>query len=387
MKITINREELLIRLKEINKIIEVKSLNKERALTYLKFVPDKNALYLYGFNFSLNINAIYKIELEDLKEKLIIGVNGKLLQNLITKLKTETLNFEFTKESLKISNSKSKLKLTIQNFDEVPNMKTVKDEEVIKVKVKRSNFLNSISNVIDTVLQNDTRPLLEGISFKSKKVNNKNLLELVTIDGYRMSLDVLNTEEIEKEISCVVHAKFLYKILNSLSIFSEEELILNISNASFVIENDLMRLKTLLLEGDFVNYTQFLPSSSKKKFSTFEVNRKEFLESLEVIKIISENGIVNSNGVFIISEKESKLKIETINVNSGIEFIEIKNKENITADIRIGFNINYFIHSLKILKADKIKFLYTTNSNQMYLIEDTSEIIQMILPVREKVAK
>ena len=296
-------------------------------------------------------------------------VPGKFFCEYIKKLNNEQIELHVDeKNMLSIKYTDSVGKIQCMNYTEFPTMKQMEDSEHFSMSTKDLKSL--INKSIYAVATEDVRPILKGVKLEI----TKSQITAVALDGYRLAVvkkPVLNTTA---EFSCIVPARSLKEISQLLD-DTDNPTEVFIGRNYLMVDIDNTRITTRLLEGDFINYTQIIPTD----FSTNVIlNKDQLLDALERASLLSR---VDRNNLvkFDIGEK-----VMVLSSKSDIGDI----KENITIsltgkDLSIAFNARYFTEALKNISDEFLKLQFTSAVSPCIITSnDTDEFLYLILPVR-----
>lgn len=318
----------------------------------------------------LDITIENTIEVEEYEPGEIV-VYSKLFGDIIRKLPNDNVYVNINGTDINIKCKNSEFNIIGISSEEFPIIKDLEDEydvinfnkEMLKEMIKRTSFAASID---------ESKGIITGILIEVEKNN----LNMVAIDGYRMAI---TREDIicENNKKVIISAKNLNEISKILTELDTEDLIVKLliykKKAVFLIDN--LKVVTRLLEGQFIKYKDILPKENKCEVI---INRNEFLNSIERASLLSKEGKNNLIKINIEDcEMIIKSKSEEGEVTENIEII--KNGDNLT----IGFNAKYVLDILKVIDDEKIKMLFNTNiSPCMVEPYEKNNFEYLILPVR-----
>ena len=141
------------------------------------------------------------------------------------------------------------------------------------------------------------------------------------------------------------------------------------------------KIVTRLLEGEFLNYQNVIPTSWETKI---RINKYILQNCLERVSLISSSSI----------EKEKKYPVK-ISIDVGKVLISCTNqtgeaKEEIYIstegkNIEAGFNPKYFLDSLKVIEDEEVFVEFGTNISPCLVKSvENNDYVYMILPIRIK---
>jgi len=332
----------------------------------IKVVAEEDFVTLSATDLELSIEKTIR-GMVQIEGEMVVP--GKFFCEYIKKLNNEQIELNVDdKNMLSIKYTDSVGKIQCLNSHEFPQIKQLENAEYFEMKEKDLKAL--INKSIYAVATEDVRPILKGVKLE---ITNSQVTA-IALDGYRLAVvkkPVVNTTA---EFSCIVPARSLNEI--SKLIGDEDKTIkVNVGRNFLMVDIDNTKMTTRLLEGDFINYTQIIPTD----FSTnIVLNKDQLLDALERASLLSR---VDRNNLvkFDISDKVMVL-------SSKSEIGDIK--ENITIslkgnDLTIAFNARYFTEALRAISDEFLKLNFTSSvSPSIITSNDTDEFLYLILPVR-----
>lgn len=298
-----------------------------------------------------------------------IAVPAKRFIPIIRELPHEEITLEILKNNLLIRCGKIEFKINCLPATEFP----VIEEEARKVliKVSAADLMEMIRFTSFCVGFEDVNYVLNGILFELYE----DTISLVSTDGKRLACIKRKLPTTQSEIKTKISFIFPLKSITELAklikdIDDEVYIYVEKGNVGFDLKGTLFISKPI--EGDFPNYSQYIPEPSKNKL---HLKRKEFLASLRRAELLS---IPDHLGVKL------ELKKEEVMINKSTPQLgEIK--ENIPAQytgprIEVGFNPTYLIDVLKNIEVEDIEFeIYDVDKPAVLRLED---YIYLVLPMK-----
>ena len=332
----------------------------------IKVVAEEDFVTLSATDLELSIEKTIRAMVQIEGEMV---VPGKFFCEYIKKLNNEQIELHVDEKNvLSIKYTDSVGKIQCLNATEFPQIKKLEDSQYFEMREKDLRSL--ISKSIYAVATEDVRPILKGVKLEI----TKDQITAVALDGYRLAVvkkPILNSTA---EFSCIVPARSLNEISKLLS-DEDKPIRVNVGRNFLMVDIDNTKMTTRLLEGDFINYTQIIPTD----FNTNVIlNKDQLLDALERASLLSR---VDRNNLvkFDISDKVMVL-------SSKSEIGDIK--ENITIsltgnDLAIAFNARYFTEALRVTSDEFLKLNFTSSVSPCIITgNDNDEFLYLILPVR-----
>ena len=332
----------------------------------IKVVAEEDFVTLSATDLELSIEKTIRAMVQIEGEMV---VPGKFFCEYIKKLNNEQIELHVDEKNvLSIKYTDSVGKIQCLNATEFPQIKKLEDSQYFEMREKDLRSL--ISKSIYAVATEDVRPILKGVKLEI----TKDQITAVALDGYRLAVvkkPILNSTA---EFSCIVPARSLNEISKLLG-DEDKPIRVNVGRNFLMVDIDNTKMTTRLLEGDFINYTQIIPTD----FNTNVIlNKDQLLDALERASLLSR---VDRNNLvkFDISDKVMVL-------SSKSEIGDIK--ENITIsltgnDLAIAFNARYFTEALRVTNDEFLKLNFTSSVSPCIITgNDNDEFLYLILPVR-----
>lgn len=242
------------------------------------------------------------------------------------------------------------------------NKKIVLPQEKVKSMVRRTAF---------AISTDETRYVLNGIfmSLKDDKVT------MVATDGRRLALA---EEEISTEVQgdFIIPTKAVSELTRLLQGNGNVEIKLTENQAAFTLTDEKgfsVLLITKLVEGNYPNYRQVIPTETKERVALI---RDEFLQALRRAEFMTSD---KANSVKLAFTKNNlTITANTPEVGEGRESIAINYKGK---DIAIAFNPSYMMDPLKALDTDEV-FLELSDELSPGLLKVNGPFLYVLMPMR-----
>lgn len=332
----------------------------------IKLKAYNNILELSATDSELSI--IKRIKAEVTKEGEIV-VPGNFFNNYIRRLTGEQLKLTVLDgHQLKISYTDSEGSIQCYSSEEFPLIKKIENDEFFVISQK--DFKNLVNKSIFSVAIDDSRPILKGVLLEIG--NDK--ITAVALDGYRLALVKKKLNETKIRTSIIVPSRSLSEISKLLN-DSDDLLKVYIKDNCLMINLDNVEIITRLLEGDFINYNQILPTEFQTECI---INKEQFDDTLDRASLLAK---FDKNNLVKFDIKENNVQITS---NSEIGNIKENLPVNLKGnDIVIAFNARYLSDILKVVGDEFLK-IKLNSSYSPCIIEplESNEYLYLVLPVR-----
>lgn len=305
MKVQINFEKLK---KEINKaIVACMKTGSNPNLKGILLEGSNGTLCIRSTNIDVGFESNITCKVEQDGKFLILGdVLGRLLSTVNSK-NANMCEIVFEDNVCTISIDQHNFKLKTLSFESFPNLPTVSG---VEIDVDNKTFLNGLKSVIYSVAKSEIKPEISGIFVKFIENN----LYFVATDAYRLAEKKVDMEEVP-EISFIIPEKNVKDLLRIIDNDFDGNIKLTISKNSIQIKENNTFLVSRLIEGNFPNYTQIIPSAPVS-FAIFL--KEDLVKSLRIVSFFSDKTQqINLN----ITENNTEMEASNNEVGSTKEIL------------------------------------------------------------------
>jgi len=340
-------------------------------LNNILLTTQKGFLKISSTNLEMAIETKIRAKID---EEGNITIPAQLLNNYISLLPNEILNFDLDKDELIIKSEKQKTKIKGISADDFPIIPQIEKKE--KFLIDSKEFKSALEKTIFTISPSEIRAELSGALFSFNTPKQKKLT-IVGTDSYRLAEKEIELKEsnIKEEKNIIIPIKTLQEILKIIKNEGEVEIYLSESQILFIYQNT--ELISRIISGEYPNYKQTIPESYKTKII---INKEEFLRSIKIASLFTKIGINDINLEFAV--KNSQIIISSLNNQLG-ENKTILNAEITGQNNEIVFNYRYLIDGLINLPDGEL-ILEVINDNTPGLIKSTGDpfYLYLIMPIK-----
>ena len=370
MKIVCYKENIL---KAINSVVKgVASKTTMPILEGILIQTNDKEIKLTTYDLEIGIEYVMECEVEEQGSTV---VNAIMFSEIIRKLPDTEIHITLNnKNLLEIECEGSLYKLATMNPEEFPELPKIEVEN--SIEIDQTLLKNMIRKTIFAVSNEESRPIFTGCLFEIE--NNK--LTVVAVDGFRLALRSIFLNKQSNNFKAVIPGKTLNEV-NKILLDSFEPVKIGVSKNQALFEMDNCKIVTRILDGEFLNYKNVIPSNWETRI---KVNKNNIQNSFERISLISSSTV----------EKEKKYPVK-VQVDIGKITISCTNqtgdaKEELYVstegkNLEAGFNPKYFLDSLKAIDDEEV-YIEFGSSISPCLIKSTenNDYTYMILPIRLK---
>lgn len=365
MKFIINKEELAQKLQVIFGPTTTKQ-NFPILNSVLISAINNNKLKFITTDLDITIISFQEAEITETGE---IAIPMKRFVSIIKELPSNKITIETIKSNLLIKCEKIEFKLNTLDPKEFPTIEEEKKASLIKIN--SSDLEEMIRLTSFCVGYEDTNYVLNGIFFE---IFNDNI-NIIATDGKRLSFITkklpASQPEIKTKISFILPIKAVNEFYKLIKEFNNE-IFLSIEENKVIFDLKGTQFITRPIEGEFPNYSQYIPKENKDKL---KIDRQQFILALRRADLLSTQ---DYQGVKLELKKDN-LVISKNTPQLG-EVKETLDVQYSGAALQIGFNPNYLIDALKNLGDQEVSFEFFGPDKPAVLRKEN--YIYLTLPIK-----
>jgi len=306
-----------------------------------------------------------------------VVVPAKLFSGFISSLPNDKVLIESKDNNLNIECGKLKTNIQGYNPEDFPIIPEFKESGFLEID--NDKLCQAISQVSDIPTNSQSRPEISGVYFYFSKNN----LKMVATDSFRLAEKTIVLEKfIDKEVSFILPQRSVREVLNILDgkigtvkiLFSNNQVLFEFPMKE--VKHPLIQIISRLIDGDYPNYQDIIPSKFKTKVV---LKRDEFLNQLKTASLFSDK---NNEVKISVNKEDEEIEILSKNPNIG------ENKSNISAKINgdsisVSFNYKFLIDGLSNIKSSEVEFSVSKEEGACILkpVGDFS-YIYVVMPIK-----
>lgn len=365
MKLICDGFELSEAVNKVMKATAIRSTNP--ILEGIKLKAEDDELTLSATDLELSIEKKIKADVKIEGETVVAG---RFFSELVKKLNSEKI--EITKNSdentIRIKYTDSEGLIQTMPVSEFPEIKTIESPEYITLR--QNDFKQLINMTIFSAAYDDSRPILKGILMEV--ADNK--ITAIALDGYRMALCTKPLIKTTANLNFVVPARCLSEVAKILD-DSDSEISILVQKNYILINIEETKIITRLLDGDFINYKQVIPSNTN---TVVTISKKYLEETVDRTSLLAR---LNKNNLVTFNITETLMCVSSTSDMGNIkEKIAVNTKGK---EIVVAFNARYFSECLKSINDEYININFTSPIAPCTITAtENSEYLYLILPVK-----
>jgi len=366
MKLSISRDQLLKPLQQVSGVVEKRQTLPVLANVLLQV--EAGRLVLTGTD--LEVELVARAELAGSFSDGEITVPARKLLDICKSLPASAeLELKLDSQKLTVKSGKSRFSLATLPASEFPNLEESRGS--FSFNIGQKSLRKLIDNTAFAMAQQDVRYYLNGMLFE---VSN-GLLRTVATDGHRLALcsETADAATADK-IQVIVPRKGVQELARLLS--DDDELVsITIGNNHLRATIGNISFTSKLIDGKFPDYERVLPKGGDK---VVLANREELKQALHRVSILSNE---KYRGIRLQLSNEL-LRIQANNPDQE-EAEEEVTLEYLGGSLEIGFNVNYLLDVLNVLRGANAKVvLGDSNSSALIQEVDSNDALYVVMPMR-----
>ena len=375
MKIVIEKKDLSTITSQVYRAASSK--NTIPVLSGLMIRAEENRLTMTATDMEIGIKA--STPHVDVVESGQVLVNAHYFADFIKVLPDTKIILEYdpSRAKLKVSYGKSSGFLNTYREQEYPDLPLQNTEQIIALPQK--TIKDALRKTSFAAAQSHFRQVFTGVLFDFD--GDDKTLKVVASDTHRLAYFKyqITGDEI-KQTSFIIPSR----TVNELSRWLEETddligIALSPNNVVFYKEN--FTLISRLIEGQYPNYEQVIPSAAKTQIMVDSHLFANILERAKVMptddKLKIPNVLINirDNEAVLNSYSEMMGEIEEI-----IDDIQISGDK----DFKISFNTNYFLDVVKLLASESDEIFINLNGSlgSAVINSNKQDYLYVLVPLR-----
>ena len=297
-----------------------------------------------------------------------IILTAKLFAEIVRRSPDEDITIDVDdRNTATITSGVSCFTIIGMNAAEFPEFPKITDTDTLRLP---ANVLKSmIRQTLFAIADSNAKPIHQGSLFKIED----NMLDVVSVDGYRLALR-REAIRFDGSLDFVVPGKTLSEVLKLLK-DSEGEVEICPSRRHILFRIDNYTVISALLEGEFLDYKSALPKDKKTEVT---VSTRTMIESVERVSLLITDRL-KSPVRCVIGEDTVKLFCTTT-MGRATDQISAE----ISGDqLEIGFNNKYLLDALRAAETDEVRLQLGGPISPMLVLPKEGDAFSfLVLPVR-----
>ncbi|MDQ3621891.1 MAG: DNA polymerase III subunit beta [Verrucomicrobiota bacterium] len=250
--------------------------------------------------------------------------------------------------------------------EEFPPLPLFEDAKVFNIPQKE--LRDGLKKTAYAISTDETRYVLNGILFSFKD----NKLTMVATDGRRLALVDIETEFPQShEVDIIAPTKCVTELARLVG--GEGELKMSVGDNQLAFEVNGRLLVSKLIEGNYPNYRQVIPSETKERVT---LERELFLHAVHRVSLLASE---KSNSVKLTFSKNNiEIGANTPDVGEARESLPVAYKGK---EFSIAFNPDFLMAPLRNLSEDEV-YLDLIDEMSPGVVRINTPFLYVLMPMR-----
>jgi len=331
---------------------------------------------LVGTDLEVQITASYSLTP---KADGTTTVNSKAFSQYINSLtKEETVAISQEKNKLTVSTNNSRADFTTKSAQDFHLFE--ESEKSLLLEIDSDSLSLMIDKTLFSCSKDEVRPILTGVLFE---VEAKSLV-MVSLDTYRLSKisAVINNQVLEREefvvsslaleaIQRVIKDQFMGELIDTKKV----SFYMSKSKNFIVIEYGPISICTRLLEGEYPNYKDIIPSAYETEITA---EKTAILNALKRVAVFAQSAI---NQKLYITTNGSTASLEAFvpEIGNVKDELPVEVKGN---NIKIAFQLRFLSDIINNINDENVVMRVLNNESPCIFIDNTVQsYIHLLMPL------
>jgi len=337
MKFSATKEKLLEGLQQVQNVVSTRTTLP--ILSNVLLQAKEGAVHLTTTDLDVGVRGSFEANVDKVGATTL---PARRLFTIIRELPSSEIAIEVDgKNAASIRSGQSFFKILGLPEEEFPPLPKFENAKVMTMRQK--DLHDGLRKTAYAISTDETRYVLNGVLFSFKE----NRLTLVATDGRRLAmLDIELEFPRSHEAEIIVPTKAVTELQRLLKDDGEVKISVGSGQIAFDLNNTLLVSK--LIEGNYPNYKQVIPSEAKERVT---LERETFLNSLRRVSLLASD---KSNSIKLnFSKNNIEITANTPEVGEARESLPVAYKGR---DFAIAFNPEFLMAPLRNLTEDEVFF-------------------------------
>jgi DNA polymerase-3 subunit beta len=337
MKFSATKEKLLEGLQQVQNVVSTRTTLP--ILSNVLLQAKEGAVHLTTTDLDVGVRGSFEANVDKVGATTL---PARRLFTIIRELPSSEIAIEVDgKNAASIRSGQSFFKILGLPEEEFPPLPKFENAKVVTMRQK--DLHDGLRKTAYAISTDETRYVLNGVLFSFKE----NKLTLVATDGRRLAmLDIELEFPRSHEAEIIIPTKAVTELQRLLKDDGEVKISVGSGQIAFDLNNTLLVSK--LIEGNYPNYKQVIPSEAKERVT---LERETFLNSLRRVSLLASD---KSNSIKLnFSKNNIEITANTPEVGEARESLPVAYKGR---DFSIAFNPEFLMAPLRNLTEDEVFF-------------------------------
>jgi DNA polymerase-3 subunit beta len=293
---------------------------------------------------------------------------AKLATEIVRALADGAITIECDAEEGHITAGRSHFTVRLQPVEHFPRLSPPPPD---KVTLDADEFATALRQVVRAASSDNMRPILTGVLMAAEGDG----LRLVATDSYRLAVrDLPGTSVLREGQAVLVPSRSLGELGRLLT--GGGEVTVGLAEREVTFEAGDSKLITRLLEGDFPNYRQLIPSSHPNRLT---IGREPFLDAIRRVRLLAKEA---QAATIRLTLKADGMELTATTQDVGQAHEELDAKYEGT-EMTIAFNPDFLLDGIEAVEGDEVS-LETVDALKPAVVRsvESQDYLYLLMPVR-----
>ena len=300
-------------------------------------------------------------------------IPARLAADIVRSLEPGAVTFEAGDDEVRITSGRSQFAVRMLSAGDFPRLPFAGPDGVPgdAVTLAGAEFADALRQVVRAASADDARPILTGVLMAAEATG----LRLVATDSYRLAVrDLPGTTVLGEGQQVLVPSKALSELQRLLG-GGDTEVVLRLGEHDATFDVGHVRLTTRLIEGEFPNYRQLIPSSYPNRLV---VAKEALVDAVRRVKLLVRDATTPVR----VALRSDVIVLTVVSSEVGQASEEVDAKYEGT-EMTVAFNPAYLIDGLEAVSGDEA-MLETLDALRPAVIRavEGEEYLYLLMPVR-----
>ncbi|HUV09412.1 MAG TPA: DNA polymerase III subunit beta [Acidimicrobiia bacterium] len=333
-------------------------------LSGIKVTLSPGQVEFTGSDLELTIRVRVPAEVEGEGSAVLVA---RLLVDTLAKLSSDTVSVEIGEEQAKIEAGRFRSEVRTLAASDFPRLHETEGDAV---RVAGGPLAEGLRQVVPAASKDDARPILTGVLITATGDG----VRLVATDSYRLAVrDLPGVTLLPEGQKVLVGAKGLGELQRLLG-SSDVDVYLGDRHVTFKLETT--ELTARLIEGDFPNYQQLIPSGYPNKMT---VERDSFTAAVERVSLVGGTSRDSAPIRLAMSNDGLELSATAQDVGQSFEPVEAKFEGT---DVTVAFNSRFLLDGVEAAASPELTIESIDPLKPAVLRGKDADFLYLLMPVR-----
>jgi DNA polymerase-3 subunit beta len=293
---------------------------------------------------------------------------AKLATEIVRALSPGAITIECDGDEGHISADRSHFTVRLQPVEHFPRLSPPPPD---KVTLDAKQLATALRQVVRAASGDNMRPILTGVLMAAEGDG----LRLVATDSYRLAVrDLPGTSVLREGQAVLVPSRSLGELERLLG--AGDEVTVGLAEREVTFEAADSRLITRLLEGDFPNYRQLIPSTHPNRLT---IGREPFLAAIRRVRLLAKEAQAATIRLQL-KPDGVELTATTQDVGQAHEDLDAKFEGT---EMTIAFNPDFLLDGIEAVEGDEVS-LETVDALKPAVVRsvESQDYLYLLMPVR-----